>query len=181
MNLKYGDDYDLIFGLNKGDRRAFEVLVDKYYNILYLYALNLTREKSVSEDILQEVFLNLWARKGILNINTSLKSFLYKSIYHEFINQHRIKAKEMNYLDTLSTNTLDAFFQEDTTQLESAIEKMKKEIEILPKKCKEVFILSKKEGLTNQEISQYLKISVKTVEGHISNAFKTLKEHLKKP
>ncbi|WP_431128406.1 RNA polymerase sigma factor [Flagellimonas flava] len=180
MNLKYGDEYDLIIGLNKGDRRAFEILVDKYYTVLYLYALNLTKEKSVAEDLLQDVFLNIWARKGLLNISTSLKSFLYKSIYHEFVNHHRKKKKEMNYLDTLSTTTLNAFFQEDTMQLESAIEKMKKEIETLPKKCKEVFILSKKEGLTNEEISQYLKISIKTVEGHISNAFKTLREHLKK-
>lgn len=180
MNLEFESENDLIESLNGGNLRAFTVVVDQFYGILYVYALSLVDERSIAEDIVQEVFLRLWSKKGKLVIETSLKNFLYRSIHNEFVDYYRKRKKETDFLDNISLNTVHAFVQEEDQDLTQKLEKVKKEIEMLPEKCKEVFILSKKEGLTNREIAKYLNVSIKTVEGHVSKAFKTIRDSFKK-
>ncbi|WP_339337175.1 MULTISPECIES: RNA polymerase sigma factor [Croceitalea] len=180
MNLEFDSEKDLIENLNRGNLQAFQIVVEQFYDILYVYALGLVNERAVAEDIVQEVFLRLWSKKGKLFIETSLKSFLYRSIHNEFVDYYRKKKKEIDFLDRISLETVHTFIQLEDQDLVKKLEKVNIAIELLPKKCREVFLLSKRDGLTNQEISQYLNVSKKTVEGHISKAFKVIRKGLKK-
>mgnify|MGYP000442257287 FL=1 len=144
-----------------------------------MYANNLARDHFESEDIVQNVIVKLWQRRNKLSEDISIKNYLYKSVYNEFVDSYRkhvaVSALEKKYIEGLDTfyETKDL---KDTLPLKVIIEK---EIEQLPLKCKETFLLSKQDGLTYTEIAEYRNISINTVENHMSKAFSVLREKLK--
>lgn len=165
--------------LIKGDESAYTFLVDHYYNRLCNYASNLARDSFDGEDIVQNVMVRLWQRRNMLNANISIKNYLYKSVYNEFVDYYRkhtaVTALEKKYIEGLDT-IYEAQEQTDNHNLKAIIER---EIEQLPRKCKETFLLSKRDGLTYNEIAEYQKISVNTVENHMAKAFAILRDKLK--
>ncbi|RNL82383.1 RNA polymerase sigma-70 factor [Sinomicrobium pectinilyticum] len=176
--MNYCEDSFLINRLKEGDEKAYVYLIDRYNKRLYGYALSLSDNRAMAEDILQNVFLRTWENRRQLYITSSVQNYLFKSVYNEFINQYKKNRSTMvlekKYYETLDNITKDM----DDGLLESRIKQLKKEIDNLPPKCREAFILSRKEGLTNIEISDYLNISVKTVESHITKAFGILRKRL---
>lgn len=172
-------DANIVAQLIKGNENAYSYLVDLYYDSLCVYANNLARDHFESEDIVQNVIVKLWQRRKKLSENISIKNYLYKSVYNEFVDSYRknvaVSALEKKYIEGL-----DTFYEskdlKDTLPLKAIIEK---EIEQLPLKCKETFLLSKRDGLTYTEIAEYRNISINTVENHMSKAFSILREKLK--
>lgn len=167
---------DFINKLQKGDEAAFQELVEKYSDALFGYALSLSGNHHTANDIVQEVFISTFEYRKKLNHKYSIKSFLYKSTYNKFIDlYYKNKSRsELHEQYRLILNQLLINPQENSLMLE----KMKREIENLPKKIKEIFVLSKTNGYTNLEISETLSISVKTVESNITKAYKILKKKL---
>lgn len=166
----------LVCELVEGNEKAYLSLIDLYYRKLFVYALGLTNEQALAEDIVQNVFMKLWENREKIAIKESLKSFLYKAVYNDFINNYKKKQSSM-MLDKLYLETIDELVEEQPSYyLENKIAWMKREIEKLPNKCKQVFLLSKEEGLTNAEIAAYLQLSIKSVEAHITNAYSILRE-----
>lgn len=177
MDYTYIRDIDLIAALKKGESKSYRFLVEFYHHKLCLYASGLTNDSNLAEDIVQNVFFNIWRQRDKLKDDFSVKSYLYRSVYNEFIDQYRknksVIELEKKYIDALST-----IVEEDENSLNQLIAAVKQEIENLPSKCKQTFILSKQEGLTNIEIAEYLNISVKSVEAHITKAFSLLRKTL---
>lgn len=175
MNNLYSDNIRLISALKKGDSEAYTCLVDIYHHKLCVYACSLTNDMDLAEDIVQNVFIRTWKKRESLKDEFSIKSFLYRSVYNEFIDEYRKKKLvfplEKKYIDALSAIVEDR----DEHAIERLIKLVKKEIKNLPPKCKEVFLLSKEEGLTNIEIAEYKEISIKSVEAHITKAFTILR------
>jgi len=180
--MKKEDYYDneiLIEFLRKGDEKAYAYLIDTYHYKLCVYANSLIRNIYKAEDIVQNVFAKTWEQRSQLKPNYSIKSFLYRLVYNEFIDQYR-KNQSLFLLEKAYFDALDATVLEDDSEtFNRVLIAVKKEIENLPAKCKEVFILSKQEGLTNIEIAEHLNISVKTVEAQITKAFSVLRSTLK--
>ncbi|AXT62741.1 RNA polymerase sigma-70 factor [Aquimarina sp. AD10] len=174
----FSDNAILVDSLKKGEEKAYIFLLDTYHRKLYAYALTLIDDPVIAEDIVQNVFLNTWQYRKKLNAKYVIKSFLYKSVYNQFINTYTKNKATM----LLQMKYYEVMYEEvektDEKSLERIITLVSKEIEKLPPKCKEVFSLSKKEGLTNAEISEYLNISIKTVEAQITKAFTTLRKKL---
>ncbi|MBU3026298.1 RNA polymerase sigma-70 factor [Zobellia galactanivorans] len=171
-------DIFLIERLKNGEEEAFIYLVDHYNRRLYGYALTLTNNHALAEDILQNVFLRTWEQRKKISITASLQNYLFKSVHNEFINQYKKKRSTM-VLEQKYFNALEkATAAHDDISLEGVISKIKREIENLPPKCKEVFLLSRNEGLTNLEIAHHLNVSIKTVEAQITKAFSTLRKEL---
>ncbi len=170
-------DYFLIEKLKKGDSKAYSYLMDRYYRILCVYANSLTNDNTKSEDIVQNIFVKIWLNRKKINSSIKIKNYLYKSVYNEFIDQYR-KNKPLVYLEKKHIKAINQIVDEKDGLLENLILKLNSEIEKLPKKCKNIFILNKKDGLTHAEIADYMNISVKTVEGHMTRAFKILNERL---
>ena len=167
---------DFINKLQKGEEAAFKELVEKYSDALFGYALTLSGNHHTANDIVQEVFISTFEYRKKLNHKYSIESFLYKSTHNKFIdlyykNKSRSKLHEQY---RLILNQLLIKPEENRLMLE----KMRREIENLPKKIKEIFVLSKTNGYTNLEISETLGISIKTVESNITKAYKILKKKL---
>ena len=174
----YSDNSEFINALKSGDSKAYTLLVDMYHHRLCLYAYSLIKNQKAAEDIVQNVIIRTWKKRNLLNCDFEIRSFLYKSVHNEFIDEHRkqklVVPLEEKYIKALTT----IIEEEDECALERKIELVKREIQNLPPKCKEIFILSKQDGLTNLEISEYKNVSVKSVEAHITKAFTILRKSI---
>ena len=145
---------------------------------LYLYAFSFTRHDELSKDIVQNVLINFWKQRERIDNNLKLKSYLYKAVYNQFIDHYR-KNKKKTTLEQLHHRYLQTIVLDmDDTSQERLIAIVKKEIGLLPPKCKQTFLLSKKEGLSNIEIAEYMDVSIKSVEAHITKAFRLLRRRL---
>lgn len=178
MKGSFGDRTVLIEGLRKGDEAAYVYLVEHYHQRLCVYASSLIRNDLIAEDIVQNVFVQIWEKRKNLNPDFSIENYLYKSVHNKFIDQYR-KGKALMALELKYITALESVIEEnDESHLQDMMGILSHHIQELPPKCKQIFILSKKEGLTNIEISEYLNISKKTVEGQISKAFGILREKM---
>ena len=177
-NDDYNDNNLLIEALRNGDEKAYAYLIDTYHHKLCVYANSLVKNIYSAEDIVQNVFIKVWEQRTRLKSDHALKSFLYKLVYNEFIDLYRknqsLFSLEKSYYDALNS----IVFEDDSESFQRVLNVVNKEIQNLPPKCKEVFILSKKEGLTNIEIAEHLDVSVKTVEAQITKAFSILRTSL---
>ena len=159
----------------------------KYFNVLQTYARRIVLKSEVAEDIVQEVFLECWDRRTSIDLSDSLKPYLYTLTRRKSIDWLR-KSENKNvlfsdfefqvdqlYFETLSSLSSDN--QIDALEIERVINRS---IGLLPLKCKEVFLLSREDGLKNREISEKLNLNIKTVEKHITNALKEIRLNLTK-
>jgi len=175
---KLEEDKILIEYLKKGNEEAYTYLTDQYYHLLCVFANSLVRNNFQSEDIVQNVFLSIWTKRASLDESINIKSFLLRSVKNEFIDQYR-KNQSTLALEKIYIDALDfVIYKEEDESTERLVRILKLEIQKLPPKCKEIFILSKQEGLTNIEISEYLKINIKTVEAQITKAFSKIREKI---
>ncbi|MDO6605196.1 RNA polymerase sigma factor [Arenibacter palladensis] len=170
----------LIDQLEKGNEKAFSFLVENYNHRLCVYANSLVNDPVKSQDIVQNVFIKTWEKRETLRNNLSLKGFMYRAVHNEFIDQYR-STKSLMALEKLYMDTLLQFEMEPESEgLEKIMAMVMGAINELPPKCQQIFLLSKKEGLDNIEIAEYLEISRKTVENQITKAFAILREKLGK-
>jgi RNA polymerase sigma-70 factor (ECF subfamily) len=178
MKKAFLNDTELISSLKRGDSKGYQFLVTSYHIKLCVYANSLANDADLAEDIVQNVFMSIWKNRNKLKEQFAVKSYLYKSVYNEFIDQYRknkaVLTLEKKHIDALTYIVED----EDDTSIEKLINIVKNEIDKLPPKCKQTFLLSKEEGLTNVEIAEYLNVSIKSVEAHITKAFRLLRKSI---
>ncbi|WP_109301985.1 RNA polymerase sigma factor [Aquimarina sp. AU474] len=179
MKNNYPDiEKSLIKGLTNGNEKSYKILFDQYYEWLCNYVYKLCHDSTLSEDLVQNVMLRLWEKKSSLKITTSLKNYLFRSCHNEFLMHLRVQKKEYDALDEIKWQTLFDMYDEKEDQREADWNKLEKAIELLPKKCREVFKLSRIEQKKHKEIAEILGISTKTVEVHISKALRFLKTNV---
>ncbi|MCK0144516.1 RNA polymerase sigma-70 factor [Arenibacter sp. F26102] len=166
----------LVEQLMAGEEQAFKQLMEGYHKKVLIYAYSLTNDYPQAQDIVQNVFLRIWERRRNINIRESFQGLLYKSVYNEYIDDYR-KNKSSKILDEAYRHALNLAVEDTSKQLvEDKISVIKREVAQLPPKCKEIFLLSKQDGLTNTEIATYLNISIKTVEYQIAHAYSTIRK-----
>ncbi|MGB5821450.1 MAG: RNA polymerase sigma-70 factor [Saonia sp.] len=176
--MAYEDEKLLLESLKNGEEKAFVYLVEHFNQRLFGYALTLTNDHAMAEDIIQNVFFATWKKRKRLFIRSSLQNYLLKSVYNEFVNQYKKRQSTMilesKYFEGLEKATQG----HDDNSLEKALKLIMSEIQNLPPKCREIFILSRQDGLTNLEIAEYLNISIKTVEAQITKSFKQIRKNM---
>jgi RNA polymerase sigma-70 factor (ECF subfamily) len=163
-----------------GDKQTYRLLFENYYKVLILYASSLTKDETKAEDLAQNAFINLWTKRDTLEIRTSVKNYLYKSVYNLFINDYRKELRNNNVLDKIHYEVLLQSLEEEEQSIKIKLDWINKEIDSLPPKSKEIFIMNKRRGLTYKEISKILNISENTVESHISRALKRIRQNIPK-
>lgn len=177
--VKEHTDMDLVKRLQDNEEEALTIIYNKYWEVMYLAAYNLVKDRSVCEDIVQEVFISLWQRREKIQIKVSLKSYLYTSTVYK-VYDHFNKNKKMikDELFDGFENKIENSNPETKLMHQELISYLDTIVDSLPDKCKEVYKLSRENMLSNKEIAEQLNISQRTVEGHISKALKILKESL---
>jgi len=179
MQVKADKEY--VECLKKDDIPAFDALFRKYSVSLYAFALSITRDSFAAEEITQLVFLKVWEKRARINEYLSFKSFLFSVAYHETISWLRKENSEKRRIGEYAQ-----FSGSLTNETEQAVEfhnmalVTEHLIDEMPEKRREIFRLSREQGLSNKEIAEKLNISVKTVENQMTSALKYLREKLGK-
>lgn len=166
--------------VKKNNEKAFETLFHRYYGHLCGFASNLIRDDAAAEEIVQDFFVKLWEKRNQLIIETSVKNYLFRSVKNlclNFIQHNKTKLRYTN--SVLSDAKADQSVEDNFSEIDLA-EKIEESILSLPEKRREIFRLSREEGLKYREIAEKLSISIKTVETQMSLAIKTLRDKLKK-
>jgi RNA polymerase sigma-70 factor (ECF subfamily) len=171
---------ELVTLLKQGDRVAFYNIYERYCRRLYGFVLRYIKIETDAEGIVQEVFIKIWESRNKLDAYTSFESFLFTIAYNNTISLLRKKANEQKYLEHLKSiqqvqNAPDLIDEHQLNELNEQIQTL---LEELTPRQKEIFQLSRKEGLTHEEIAKKLNISLNTVKKHIANSLSFLKSHL---
>lgn len=171
-------DEKLFESFKNGDKVAYEQLFKTHYNSLCRFAFSFIKDKDDAEDIVQELFVKLWSNSSKLEINTSIKAYLFRSVRNTCMNylKHE-KVKNLYFQNGSSTQVSEEYT--DHLANEELSHLIHASIEELPEKRKEIFLLSRSEGLKYAEIAKQLSISIKTVETQMGLALKFLREQLK--
>lgn len=173
--------YDLLLlrSLKEGKQRAFNKVYALYYEKLSRYLLNYSQNYAQIEDVVQDTFITLWNKRKEIHIETSLQSYLYRAAHNKLMDEYRRHKKRDSFLnDYYYTAIMRADSQKEDHKAEQ-LKTLKNCIKKLPKRCREVFMESKLSQKTNQQIAADFKISVKTIEGHITKGYRLLKECIK--
>lgn len=168
-------DNDLQNLVAKGNRAAFDIIFDRYWKKLYNYAYSIYREETICEDIVQELFISLWNNAGS-SVILNLEAYLMRAVKYKVANHIRSLKFREEHLEVLDNMPLPAK-QVNELEYREFEQGLMDEIEKLSPKCREVFIMSRFEQCSNSEIAKKLGLSIHTVEKHISNAIKHLRNN----
>jgi len=169
-------DSELWLAVRNDDEHAFAMLFDRYWVRLYKTALRYLKDRENSEEAVHDVFLNIWSRRCQLEIE-SVPNFLLSAIRYQVYNRMRASKPPV----TLVLNDLEMGYLPDYNQSDHRIKNQELLLELshylekLPKRCQEIFYLSRMDNLSNQEIAGRLGISKRTVENQITMALKHLR------
>jgi RNA polymerase sigma-70 factor (ECF subfamily) len=177
------DEKELVTLLQKDNIYAYELIFRRYYVSLCGFATRFMQHPEDAEEIVQNIFLKLWENKDTIQIHLSLKSYLFRATYNACNNElshDRIKKRYIAYAkDTLLKNECFSDPVTDSLAYKELNDAITEAIERLPNSCKDIFKMSRFDGLKYAEIASQLNISVKTVETQISRALAKLREGLK--
>lgn len=164
--------------ININNEKTFEGIFKAHYESLVFFALKYVNDEAVAEELVQEMFSNLWIKSETLFIKTSLKSYLYGAVRNACLNylkHEKIKQAHAAYeMQHQSSVVNDDFLEFDELQdkINAAFDKM-------PEKCRQMFEMNRYEGKRYQEIADELDVSIKTVENQMGKALKILRNELK--
>lgn len=169
-------DAGLLDLMKDNNSDAFEVIFERYWKRLYSYAYRIYADEEICEDIVQEVFISLWEKAADSHI-LNLEGYLLRAVKYKIANHLRDLKFSQAHTDVLQ-NIPSPSKTEKALEYQEFENKVFSEIEKLPPRSREVFMLSRFEHLSNTEIAEKLNISIRTVETHISAALKHLKSQL---
>ena len=173
-------DLSLIGIIAQGNEQAFDKLFTDWYGKLHAYACSVLRDDAMAEEAVQSVFCRIWEKRDQLQVRSSLKAYLYGSVYHECMSwlrhEKHIKAHRSYVLRSGDHSAAEnASGKAELGELEI---RLKQALDELPDQCRAIFQLSRFGGLKYREIAEQLDLSVKTVEAQVSKALKELRSKL---
>lgn len=163
-----------------GDMDSFKYFFDRYYNDLCNFVHIYLHDQTLAEEIVQDIFVYFWENREKLQINTSVKAFLFSASKFKSLNLLRDTQNQKKIVERIGKSEPIFVTEQGSSYLDT--DEFKKildsAVEQLSPKCREIFLLSKREELSNREIAERLDISVKTVENQMTIALKKLREYL---
>jgi len=165
--------------LKKGDQGAYEYIYKRYWYKIFLVAYKKTKSKETAEELVQELFLNLWKKREHLEIH-QLEHYLFSSIKHSIFAYYASQSLEHKYIESARGQVESELSGiEETIAVDEINIALKRGLETLPDKTKKVFQMSRFENLSVHQIAKKLKLSDKAVEYHLTKSLKILKTLLK--
>lgn len=168
------DEKELLSLLALGSEEALKIIYQKYWQCLFLSAYNVLKDKEACEDIIQEIFIQIWQKRESLNITSSLAGYLFTATRYQVFHHIKKSAGRRELFENLEER-----FSTDSPDIPLYVkdlqEKINTAVEQLPEKCRNIYKLSREQHLSYKEIADYLQISSKTVENQLSIALKKLR------
>lgn len=178
--IKAKTNIELLLLLKEGNMMAFDAIYEKYCRRLFGFVIRYVKQEAEAEEIVQDVFIKIWENREKINAYSSFDSYIFTISYNSAISLIRKKIHEKKYLeylkhiqneDTVSVLTDEIHFKELNRKIQSLLS------ELTPRQ-KEIFLLSREEGLTHEEIAKKLGISTNTVKNHMVAVLSFLRSNL---
>ncbi|WP_431241775.1 RNA polymerase sigma-70 factor [Flavobacterium sp. P21] len=181
MYKKFTDE-ELVELLKSGKDKAFDELYFRYRDILVRFVYLRMKSVAISEEIVQEVFTSIWERRKTIVIQKSFAAYIYTSVRYMTLDYFKSHSVTDQYIqEVLDKNTI-SFSSHNVTEDFIYYEELQKAVDkatmLLPKKSKEVFILSRIKHYSNKEIADELNVSIETVKYHITYSLKFMRTYL---
>jgi RNA polymerase sigma-70 factor (ECF subfamily) len=175
------DDRCLILEIRKGDKKAFELIFNRYNEKLYFFALGYLHSSTEAEEVIQQVFVSLWENRSTLIEVFTLKDYLYKAVINKIYNYFKHQAVRLRYQNHMVTQeSLEDDHSQQSIYFNDLKGTLENLIEELPTRQQQIFKLNQQEGLSPLEIANCLGLSVRSVENQIYRAMKYIKKNLSK-
>jgi RNA polymerase sigma-70 factor (family 1) len=170
------NEIELLDNLKKSNISAFNTIYTVYSKPLYIYLLHKLKDPEVCNDVLQDIFVALWEKRGQLKIEISLKSYLYQCARFKIIDIYRKDVKYQGYLAELADYmVIDASTITDRIDNRKKLQEIETAVNSLPEKMREIFILSRFEHQTTSDIASKTNLSPQTVKNQLSKALRILR------
>jgi len=180
INYQNLPDLELVNLLRKGEEEAFNVLYQRHWAVVYQQVYRILQDGDECKDVIQEVFSSLWLKRQQLTENTNIGAYLYvqgRNRVFKLIAKQRVRRDYLNsiaqFIEQADMNTTELLEEKEI------ITRIEQEINQLPPRMREIFILSRKEGRSHREIAELLGLSEQTVKKQVQNALKIIKPRLK--
>lgn len=168
-------ELDCLRRLKQDDERAFDALFRHYSALVYRFAYSYLKSRPEAEEIVQECFLKIWEKRQQLHDDVPLKGYLFTTAHHAILNQLRRHGHHLRY--QAHSATQEPALVDNGVEFSELEGVYRAALEQLPPKRREIFILSRQQGLSYPEIAAQLNLSVKTVEAQMSHALKFLRTY----
>jgi len=174
-------DQKLLSRLKKSDKNSLRDLFTKYHQSLFNFVLYRVKDEVIADDIVQDTFLRVWKHRNSIKPNQSFFSYIAKisnNLCMDYFRHENVKLRHQEHIPQLTQSGADnPAIQYESKILEDKIHSIVNNS--LPEKCREIFILSRVNGLANQDIAELLEVSRRTVENQLYRALKVLRSKLK--
>jgi len=169
---------DIINAIREGNAVAFQHVFDTCYESLCAYAYSLLRDAAEAEDTVQSMFMKLWEKRDSLEINQSVRSYLFRAVYNQCLNQIEHRAVKSRHRAFSQSEVGEAVHDPDVFP-EELEQKVRVAVDNLPPQCRKIFVMSRFDELRYPEIASRLNLSVNTIQNQICKALRLLREELK--
>ena len=169
----------IITGIRNRDRELFSWMFDRYSHTMYLIALDILKDHEGARDIVQEAFLKVWEKSDTIDIQTSIKSYLFRTAANLAINKYKKESRVVRQ-EEIPANPGHNTRVENRAEEKEFEQYIHYAIDSLPPQCRRVFTLSRFNDMSPPDIAQHLNISINTVYTHLTMAIRIIKERLKK-
>lgn len=179
-NFTHYSDQELLASIQSGDEQAFNELYHRYYKLLCHKAYQRIPSTTFIEEIVQDVFVNVWIKANGLDVNGNVKAYLYATLRNKILYELRTESTRTYYYEKIKqlTQTAENHLLLDNLYAKETEAHINEIISTLSPQCKEAFLLSRNEHLSYKEIAAQMHLSVNTVEKHIGKALHILKSKL---
>jgi len=172
-------DEELMQEIKADNMFAFDILYKKYCKRIFKFAFSILKSPEESENLVQDVFLNLWENRLNVEKNSSIKSYVFTITYNSAVSIIRKKVRESEFVEYLkSLQEVGEESVDVALEYKELTDKLERILNELPQRQKEVYLMHRVEGLKYIQIAEILKISVNTIENHMSRALKTIRQKL---
>lgn len=172
-------DSHLLHLINEGNDSGLAELYERYWESIFTYVVKVLKDPQEASDIVQETFIAIWQKRGDLSEIQSLKSYLFSIARYKSLRSISLQLSEEKYKASFLQYFKDYDQSPEMDLIGSEMERfLELQIQRLPERMREVFLLSRKDHLSYAEIAQRLNISDKTVKKQVHNALKYLRSKL---
>lgn len=173
-------DMQLLAGINDRNIKAFDALFHKYYRLLCAYAYSIVKEEEEAKDIVQGLFIALWEKRRLEELEGNVKNYLYRAVHNRCLNYLRNHESKVRRHTTYEESGIQSEEEEDGQSIEMIYSALEANLKALPKQRREAISLVYLQDKKYQEVADTMGISMNSLKTHLKIGLKNLRKKLRK-
>jgi RNA polymerase sigma-70 factor (family 1) len=171
------DESELILLLKSGNQAAFAEIYNRYWTILIDTAYQRLKSIEAAEEIVQDVFVSFFLRREQIFLNSTLEAYLKTALKYKVYNVYRSQQVHLSHLDAIiKDQKIDPLTPDSVLEIKELQARVRQVADKMPEKCRQVFLLSRFEHLSQQEIADQMGISISTVKKHMTKSLDIMRK-----